>query len=1557
MPVRPGSAESPASMLSSPSGDSGAELPLQPITRQDDPRAEYACLFGKGQQIYHIAKVTKIGRNNSAKERAVVLLEERLAQVEVTEVPKTTTHRAQMKRYTRYARIEQLTYQSLVRSNSAARVDRVLLSIPSEYDMVFEFSDDHGPGANTTRESRFGHASIFIEKLDTIRKATGGKWRVVTAKANDDLTKRAKLAAPGFVKPGNTIAVKEKTFVPSIKRVTPKQKKLIRPSSSPQSSQQIVVTPAPAGVTPVTEAHDIQHQTGPIGARGVLSCHCGKTNLESDPAGYYKCVTCPEASDVVCYACYSEVQHAIESPTRAPAAAPADTASSSQPARPMSQTQVFSAAEEAPHAVGGVAGSQATTSFNTLGDKPAGRTPGDRDTLRFAGGAASMDPLGAPAAAAPETDDVAVLYTAMKGLGTDEDAIYGAMERVRSQAEWEQKRSDFRQRYPQFHDGDLVAAMRSDLTQKEFARCESTLQNKGVVLDPFPQVSSAGPPAVGGAGGRGSRGSSPLADTTQPHPYPAQPTSVVVDDTEALRKALTGESTDAAVVWGVLGGVQSQGAWIAAQDAYKKRYGADLVHDMRAELTGRELQRCEEILKRRGILVHDDVASSLSSSAHDSSAGASPAKASPQRDALQQQQQQQHRPQQPARQNPSAQQQQSRRQQNQPQAQQPRQQPQQQPAQQPQQQQQPQDDGSPANSPKQRGETRQAEPVRFVPPTQPLRQAPPYATPQTVVESVLPDPALQQGFAAASKRLNRGLAYDAPSLAKLCDGFHLMSKLKDGTWQEEAGVSAEFAAHLDESGMRDQVVDARTMLVKSATPPPHVKRALQGNRKVYHELLSLYPDADQSRPSFGGDGTPSVLMVAEKPSVAQSIAEALSGGRKRTRKGIGRGLMVHEFFATFPPTGRRCAFKVTSVVGHIFGLTFDESQRVDELNLFGAKTIKKVEDTSEKCRVVDHIKNEAEGCENLVLWLDCDREGENIGYEVISITRDAFPDDSAIFRAHFSSITAAALGDSFRNLIRPNVNLSMAVDARQELDLKIGVAFTRYLTKTFRSKAQQRFQDADIKTISYGPCQSPCLYFCVRRHLEIMQFRPEQYFEITLQLATRSGERFDASWERGRVPDRAAAESTLRAAQAAGGAACAGVDSRPGTLRSPVALNTVALLKSASSGLGLSPHKAMKVAEKLYTGGYISYPRTESTRYHPSFQINPILSSHANHPNWGQTAAVLLRQHNGAVPLPQEGKDAGDHPPITPTGYATRNELQGVEWRLYELVVRCFLGSLMPPAQYDALTYRFVVGGEAFSARRWAVRERGFLYSMPWMNKHIHPSLAGDRSLEQPLQQCPQGAAVSIVGSDLSSDWTRPPTYLSESSLVSEMDKNGVGTDASIPQHVQNVCDRKYVVVCGDSYGHGRAFGRQIDYKRIKEPEGGEGRFMVPTTLGVCFMLAFMDVDLELVKPTIRAHIESEVKKIADGVLLKNNVVEPNLDTFRSKFVDFRRSAARVSQFFDPQSEWHEPGPAHRYAREFLDKYYEEQRVKRDEAREKAASKGGKGGKGGGGGYRGGGGG
>merc|ERR1719510_2567531 len=86
----------------------------------------------------------------------------------------------------------------------------------------------------------------------------------------------------------------------------------------------------------------------------------------------------------------------------------------------------------------------------------------------------------------------------------------------------------------------------------------------------------------------------------------------------------------------------------------------------------------------------------------------------------------------------------------------------------------------------------------------------------------------------------------------------------------------------------------------------------------------------------------------------------------------------------------------------------------------------------------------------------------------------------------------------------------------------------------------------------------------------------------------------------------------------------------------PIALNTVELMRVASSGLGMGPHHAMQIAEKLYTQGYISYPRTESTQYAENFDLKDVLKQQQNHSEWGSEVKDLLTK---GINRPRKGHD------------------------------------------------------------------------------------------------------------------------------------------------------------------------------------------------------------------------------------------------------------------------------------------------------------------------------
>lgn len=113
------------------------------------------------------------------------------------------------------------------------------------------------------------------------------------------------------------------------------------------------------------------------------------------------------------------------------------------------------------------------------------------------------------------------------------------------------------------------------------------------------------------------------------------------------------------------------------------------------------------------------------------------------------------------------------------------------------------------------------------------------------------------------------------------------------------------------------------------------------------------------------------------------------------------------------------------------------------------------------------LEREIRTCDGLILWTDCDREGENIGFEIIKVCKDVKANIS-VYRAKFSEITGPSIFRALSTLGEPNKNISDAVDVRKELDLRTGnFVFLIKSIKIFHNIASQEQLSQGCKLFDY----------------------------------------------------------------------------------------------------------------------------------------------------------------------------------------------------------------------------------------------------------------------------------------------------------------------------------------------------------------------------------------------------------------------------------------------------------------------------------------------------------
>src|SRR5215217_740389 len=392
------------------------------------------------------------------------------------------------------------------------------------------------------------------------------------------------------------------------------------------------------------------------------------------------------------------------------------------------------------------------------------------------------------------------------------------------------------------------------------------------------------------------------------------------------------------------------------------------------------------------------------------------------------------------------------------------------------------------------------------------------------------------------------------------------------------------------------------------------------------------------------------LIISEKANAAKKIAQILA--EDSVKNGKHRSVPHH----TFVWGGEECVS--VGLKGHVLNPEYPEEysnwQKVEPRELIDAQILKSV---SEK-GVAQAVTSLAKKADRVVIATDFDREGELIGVEALSLVFEANPKlMDHVERARFSALTPGEVGRAFEELMEVSHDLADAGEARQDIDLIWGATLTRWV-----SRATKRYGNAFL---SVGRVQSPTLVLIAERERERRAFTPEPYWEIEASL--QNGEPFTARHAKGRFKEEAAARAAYENLTET--AKVTEIKEKSAKRPPPVPFNTTGFL-SAAANLGISPSRAARLAEDLYTDGYISYPRTDNTVYPSSLDLREVLGQLKRVEGVGTHAEKLL--NSGKLSPTRGKKETTDHPPIYPTGYASKKALRDDQWKIYQLVVRRF---------------------------------------------------------------------------------------------------------------------------------------------------------------------------------------------------------------------------------------------------------------------------------------------
>lgn len=417
-------------------------------------------------------------------------------------------------------------------------------------------------------------------------------------------------------------------------------------------------------------------------------------------------------------------------------------------------------------------------------------------------------------------------------------------------------------------------------------------------------------------------------------------------------------------------------------------------------------------------------------------------------------------------------------------------------------------------------------------------------------------------------------------------------------------------------------------------------------------------------------------------------------------------------------------------------------------------------------KTISTLKKAAKQASEIYLATDPDREGEAISAHVNEIIGG----NGKIKRIEFHEITSEAVEHAIANPRTIDEHLVDAQVSRRVLDRLVGYKLSPVLWKKVR------------RGLSAGRVQSVAVRLIVEKEREIEAFKPDEYWEIFVELKSkRAGEQdkftvnlFKIDGRKAEVNNKETADKVVEDLNKAS-YKVEEVKRKEQRTRPYAPFTTSTMTQAAANTMGWSAKRTMTVAQKLYEEGLITYHRTDSTNIAKSAQEKAI----------GYISEKYGKEYVPSAPRFYKTKSKGAqeaHEAIRPTGLNPQidNGDAGLT-KLYQLIFNRFIASQMADAVYDATTIDV-------SADKYLLRANGKIMKFSGWRKAL-PSKADDDVI---LPEVKAGDGLDLDKVQSEQKFTLPPARYNEASLIKTLEKMGIGRPSTYAPIISTIQDRNY---------------------------------------------------------------------------------------------------------------------------------------------------------------------